>query len=162
MNIEYLLDYEKNNYKMRERMFYESNEWMCHESCGNETHSRCSNNLGLDFIIFMSLGNCTNSLTHWLMDSLTHKYSRLVKWRSQNILFLPCMKENSCLACIQGILTGNLSKDSNHNIQHIWYFPYHLTWQISKPKLAWTCEETAEQAVSWNGCPTALSHIGQT
>ena len=64
MNTEYLLDYEKNNYKMREQMFYESNESMCHESCGNETHSRCSNNLGLDFIIFMSLGNCTNSLTH--------------------------------------------------------------------------------------------------
>ena len=65
VNIEYLLDYEKNNYKMRDLgMFYESNESMCHESCGNETHSRCSNNLGLDFIIFMSLGNCTNSLTH--------------------------------------------------------------------------------------------------
>ena len=26
----------------------------------------------------MGLGNCTNSLTHWFIDSLTHKYPRLI------------------------------------------------------------------------------------
>ena len=48
------------------------------------------------------------------------------KWRSWRMLCLPYMKENSCLPC-----TGNFWKEicqttvGNHNIQHIWYFPFN-------------------------------------